>query len=283
VPLRYAAATGWTVALLLRRRPETLVVMSPPAVPAVLAALYGLLTGRVVVVDAHSGAFNRRAWRRMTWLSLRLLDRCPRAAVVVTNGEMAAQAASWTHHPVIQLHDLLPTALPVEEPGSSCDALVVSSWADDEPLDTLAAAMPALAGLRVVVSGRPSSPDAAAALERAGIEVPGFLSDEAYARALAGARVVVALTTREGTMQRGGYEAAARGKALVVSDTRVLREYFGDAAVLTADRPEALASAVREALDRRSQLEQAMRALRDRRAAAEQTGLARLEAVLSGR
>jgi glycosyltransferase involved in cell wall biosynthesis len=157
---------------------------------------------------------------------------------------------------------------------------VVSSWADVVPLGTVAAAMRELEGLRVVICGRPSTDEARRELEAAGVVVPGFLSDDDYRRMLAGAGVVVALTTRDGTMQRGGYEAASAGKALVTSDTRVLRDYFGAAAVYATDDATALAEAVKSALARRNELESAMRALRDERLASQEEGLRRVADVL---
>jgi glycosyltransferase involved in cell wall biosynthesis len=182
--------------------------------------------------------------------------------------------------PVIELHDLLqPMALP---PAASptCDAFVVSSWMDDEPIEALAAAMPSLTGLRVVISGRPPSEQLRKAVESAGIEVPGFLSDADFRATLAGAGVVVALTTRDGTMQRGGYEAASAGKALVTSDTRVLRDYFGSAAAYAANDAGSIAAAIKDGLANRGQLEAEMRALRDRRLAAQEEGLRQLANVL---
>jgi glycosyltransferase involved in cell wall biosynthesis len=277
---RYLLSAVTTTWLLLRTRPARVMVMSPPPFPVLIAGAYCLLTRRPLVVDGHSGAFNRPAWRALSRLSLRLAQRCPRSAVVVTNDEMRAEAESWVRMPVIQLHDLLtPMELPaVTDP--TCDVFVVSSWADDEPLSTVAAAMADLSGLRVVISGRPPSDQARHELETAGVVVPGFLSDEDYRRTLAGAGVIVALTTRAGTMQRGGYEAASAGKALVTSDTRVLRDYFGDAAVFTVDDPTALAAAVRDALARRAELESAIRAMRDRLLVAQAAGLRRLADVL---
>lgn len=279
-PLRYLVSGVTTAWLLASRRPAVVVVMSPPPIPVLIAGLYCFVTRRPVVVDAHSGAFNRPAWRRLSRMSLRMVERCSRGAVIVTNEEMRAEAESWVHLPVIQLHDLLT---PIDVPAatvSSCDAFVVSSWSDDEPLGTLAAAMQHLSGTRIVISGRPPSAEARQALEAAGVLVPGFLSDDDYRGMLGGAGVVVALTTREGTMQRGGYEAASAGKALVTSDTRVLREYFGPAATYTTDDPASLSNAIRSALAQRVELESAMRTLRDRQLTAQARGLRQLAELL---
>lgn len=280
--VRYVAAAFATCWTLVVRRPACVVVMSPPPIPAVIAAVYCLITRRPLVIDAHSGAFNRPGWRALSWISMRLAQRCPRAAVVVTNDEMRAEAERWVRMPVIQLHDLLaPVSLPAAV-GPSCDVFFISAWADDEPLGSIAAAMPQLAGLTVVISGRPPTDQARQELEAAGVVVPGYLSDEDYLRTFAGAGVIVALTTRAGTMQRGGYEAASAGKALVTSDTRVLRDYFGAAAIYTTDDPTLLATAIRTALRRRSELENEIRALRDRLLLAQEDGLRQLADALRG-
>ena len=97
------------------------------------------------------------------------------------------------------------------------------------------------------------------------------------------AKSEVAKAMRPSLLQFSGspIQAASAGKALVTSDTRVLRDYFGSAAVHTAPEPAAIAAAVREALGRRGELEAVMRDLRDRRLAAQDDGLHRLAAVLA--
>src|SRR4051794_16414141 len=277
---RYVVSAMTTTWLLLRSRPKAVMVMSPPPFPVFIASVYCLITRRPLVVDAHSGAFNRPAWRRLSRMSLRLAERCARAAVGGTNDEMRAEAEAWGRVPGVQLHDPLTPVAVTTGADASCDVFVVSSWADDEPLGTLAAAMRELSGLRVVISGRPRTDEARQGLEAAGVVVPGFLSDDDYAGMLGAAGVIVALTTRAGTMQRGGYEAASAGKALVTSDSRVLRDYFGAAAVYAIDEPTSLSAAIREALARRAELESAMRRLRDERLAAQHDGLRRLADVL---
>jgi glycosyltransferase involved in cell wall biosynthesis len=106
----------------------------------------------------------------------------------------------------------------------------------------------------------------------------GYLPREQYAELLASADVVLALTTREATMQRAAYEALEAGRPIVASDTRVLRESLGDAAEYTAPDGEAIASAVRRALARSDQMVAAMPAVRAAMAAQAQKAV---DAVLA--
>lgn len=52
-------------------------------------------------------------------------------------------------------------------------------------------------------------------------------------------------------MQRVGYEALSEGKALVTSGSRVLREYFADAALYVTAEPASIESQVRLAMESR--------------------------------
>ncbi len=53
-----------------------------------------------------------------------------------------------------------------------------------------------------------------------------FLPNEQYYALLASSQVVLCLTTRDHTMQRGACEALWMGKPIVTSDWPLLREYF---------------------------------------------------------
>jgi hypothetical protein len=76
----------------------------------------------------------------------------------------------------------------------------------------------------------------------------GFVEKATFDRLLKEADVVLALTTREATMQRAGYEALYNRRPLVCSDRRVLVEAFRDAAVTVPNEGPAIAAGVRRAL-----------------------------------
>ena len=80
--------------------------------------------------------------------------------------------------------------------------------------------------------------------------------------------MVFGLTNVEGIQLSVANEALGGNKALVLSDTTILRSMFGEAALFTLNTPEAIATALRDALARRPALEAASAALKVRRQAA---------------
>ena len=56
--------------------------------------------------------------------------------------------------------------------------------------------------------------------------------------------MVIDLTNLEDCLVCGAYEALVFGKPLLVSKTKVLMDYFGDAVVLTENTPEAICQGV---------------------------------------
>lgn len=77
----------------------------------------------------------------------------------------------------------------------------------------------------------------------------GYLTNSDYDAELANCDVVMALTTRDHTMQRAGYEAIAAAKPQVTADFKVLRDFHADAAIYVDPHSHAdIARGVREAL-----------------------------------
>jgi hypothetical protein len=283
--LRSAARTVDLVRLLPRG--GLLVVMCPPVFAPLVALPVGRLRAHVVVLDLHSGAVNdaRWAWSHglLGWLARRA------DAVVVTNRDLLGTGGvDIGRTPVVVLHDPLPP----EERGTtraeheSRDdralagvplpagpwVLFPASGSMDEPLDALADAAGRLRGdLTVVVTGRQHP-----ALADKGLWLTGHLPDDAYTALVRRAPAVLALTTREDTMQRAGYEALIAGRALVCSDRRVLRDAFGEAAVYVGDNADSLVAGLREVWGRRPELEAAVPGVRARLRAEVARGLATL-------
>lgn len=273
---RWAVQLCRTIALLARLRPRSLVVMAPPMPLVVLAGLYRRLPGRRVVIDAHTGAVLRLHYgnrpNRALPLIARLVD-----GVVVTNAPLAERLAT-AGVPVLVLHD--PPGRPVPPVAPNGTVLFPCAWAADEPLAELAEAARAMPETPFVVTGSPRGPGVDLHWPR-NVTLAGWLSDEDYVRQLAGCSVVLALTTRDYTMQRAGYEALAAGRPLVASSTASLRSWFTRGAVFTAPRSSALVAAITEALDRADELAAQMRELQQMRAEEFARDLTRLCAVLS--
>jgi len=240
-PLRYALQSLRTVALLLRTRPKVLYVMAPPTLLVAIAVVYARLFRARLVVDAHTGAVlsGEGASRRTfaTWAARASLT-------LVTNEPLAVRLRALGVRDVRTLDDP-PAPWPVTGAAQTEDVVFPASWWSDEPWEDVVDAARLLPDVRFVVTGR--APAGVAGTTPPNVHLTGWLTDDEYASLVAGARVVLALTTREFTMQRAGYEALAAHRALVASGTETLRAYFTSGAVFAGRGGEALAEAVRTA------------------------------------
>jgi hypothetical protein len=248
-----------TLAVLASRRPPVVYVMAPPAGLVLVGLLWCRLTRSRLVVDCHSGAVLGRP------LSARLAEHAD--LVLVTLPQLTAQ---FSKAPAIAIHSPPSEA----EPAPRHDEIVFpASWFSDEPLDELLDAARALPDQRFAITGRPP----ADLRPPANVRLTGFLTRSDYLSLLAGAPLVLALTTREDTMQQAAYEAVAAGRPVVASDTRALRSYLGEGAVYARD----LAAAVREGLQRLPELERTILRVREEQRVAFDEAMAEIERVLS--
>jgi glycosyltransferase involved in cell wall biosynthesis len=159
----------------------------------------------------------------------------------VTGSVYAEVLKSWGATSFI-LHDPLELkAAAVSVENERLIFVCPAGWAHDEPLHELVEAFDGLPH-QLLITGR----------QKYLLDLPmnvvstGFLSDSEFEQHLSGCHSIISLTTREETMQRGGYEALERGKPLLTSDTRILREYFGQAAVYCGAEAVSIRAAVEE-------------------------------------
>jgi glycosyltransferase involved in cell wall biosynthesis len=232
--------------------PGSVVVAQAPPVFCPLVALWAAWgRGVHVAVDLHSGGLNDPTWRwsfgAMRWAIRRA------EAVIVTNPDLLEGQDTGTT-PVLVIQDPFwvggrPEAGPAPAPGRP-HAVFPASGAPDEPIDAVAEAAALLAGqVEVVVTGdHPTSRDTP------GLRFTGFVPTAEFQRLMAHATVVLALTTREATMQRAAYEGLQLGRPLVCSDTTVLRRVLGNAAVFVENTGPAIAAGIREAMARADDL-----------------------------
>jgi glycosyltransferase involved in cell wall biosynthesis len=269
-PLRYLVSSVITAAILVWRRPRSVIVTNPPIFPGLVAFAYGRLTGTPVVLDSHPGAFGRKDDRvsaRMLpvhrWLARRS------AAVMVTADGFVEEVQSWGGRGVV-VHEA-PPAWRVEGPspaGERPNVLFVAVFAKDEPVAEVVEAARRLPDCDVLITGDVrKAPPGLVESAPANVDFVGFVPEDEYVALLEGADVVVALTTEPLSVMRSAYEAVYARRPLVVTDWPELRSLF-PFAVPTGNDTESLADAIRVAVDERDCLvghvEEAL-ALQDRR------------------
>jgi hypothetical protein len=230
-PLRYLVQSALTVRFVRRRRPESVIFTNPPFVAGLLLLWLGRNDRLRVWSDSHSGAFNNPRWARWRWANRLVVRRC--AGVIVTNERLAAEVAADGGRPFVVNDPLRDRRGERRRSNSEAPILVPFRYAFDEPVAELLSAAGSVPHVRLVLTG--PAPAWVRRQAPPNCLVTGWLDDADYERALAEARGVVCLTTREDTMQRGAYEAVQRGLPMLLSGTAALRGFFGDAAAFVDD------------------------------------------------
>jgi glycosyltransferase involved in cell wall biosynthesis len=259
VPLRYAASALRTVAYLLLRRPRAVIATNPPVFPALIAYLYGRLRGAPVVLDSHPTSFGFYADKRfVTLMPLHRFLMSRVRGTIVTVEELAEEVRRQGGRAAL-VHEAPPLwSVPPAEPLGERPPVVlfVGIFASDEPVELLVEAARRLPEIEVRVTGdvRKCPPELLADTPE-NVHFVGFLDPQAYRDAIAAANVVMTLTTRPESVDRGANEAVFARRPLIVSDWPAARRYF-PYAVHVPNTADGIAAGLREAVGRYEQLRQ---------------------------
>ena len=267
---KYAYQFGATTWDLLRERPRVVWCMSPSPLAAVPVWLYCTATGAKFAIDAHTGAFEGTPWAKVRGLQLFLSRKAELTAVTNPFLQALVEAGETEPGRTLIVPDV-PTELEAVEHhefGAGYHAVYVASYSADEPFEVIIDAARRVPDITIWVTGKPKGK--ARELLEAGpsnVKRLGFLSRDKYLAAIAGANVVVALTTRDHTMQRAAYEAIYLGTPVIVSDWPILRENFDSGTLLVQNSGEALATALSQAKEQSEELKAGAALLREKKLA----------------
>lgn len=242
-PIKYVLAAFWTVRLLRKEDYRALILMLPPT-PLLLIGRFFKKRGTHLVADLHTGFFSDPKWSWATGFSLWCMRR---STAVVTNSELARRVEE-AGVPTVVLHDILSEATSRKEERNEIDTssyiLCPLSYANDEPVEAILEACALVPEQQFIFTGK--APESVRKNAGKNVSFPGFVDDEEYRVLMRGAVAVLAMTTRDLTMQRAGYEALMVGKPQVTADFKVLREFLGPAAhYVNPTDSEQIAQAVR--------------------------------------
>ncbi len=257
-PVKYILQSLRTLQVLFVERPDVVFVQSPPFVCSLMVYLYCFISGTRFVLDHHSASF-AAAW---DW-ALPVQKFLARRAVtnIVTNQYWADMIQnSWSAKTFI-LIDPLPVVEGKEEfavdPGFN--VVFINTFADDEPTTEVVEAASQLPDIHFYITGN---------TKRMSIDffenVPnnvtftGFLPDAQYFALLRAAQSVMTLTTRDYTLQGGGFEAISLGKPLITSHWPYLQRLFSKGTVYVANSVDGIREGVLVAKEKHKSLEEEM-------------------------
>jgi hypothetical protein len=259
-PVGYLVQLWRTMRIVLGERADVAWVQMPPNFLAHYMVLLRALTGRPrrIIADCHNSAL-RPPWSEFPLL-VRMLNRVD--VVIAHNEEIGRDVARMGVDParlvVFETRPAQvspPAVLPAR--GDLPTILVPCSFNSDEPIDVLLAAAALAPDIHFRVTGNVAKAQARGFVDKApaNLEFTGFLTKEDYDRSLFTSDALLGLTTIEGVQLSVANEAVGAGKAMVLSDTAILRTLFGAAALFAPNEPQPLAAACREAVARAPELD----------------------------
>lgn len=263
-----------TVILLRRRRPAVLWLQMPP-LPLLWAAMLHrwLVDSRVrLVADAHNATFGDM-WSRVPG-GVACLNRCD---LVIVHNEMVhadALAQGVERQRLFVLEDVPAGNVPAQDASEVSKPawrwladlprpwiLFPGSFSADEPVAELLTVARAHPQWTFIITGRLTNAkryhhDLTAVPPN--VAMPGYLAVEEFNQLLRACDLVLALTRNDGIQLSACNEAIGFGKAMVASDTPLLRKLFSGAALMVnSDHPQTLSDGIDNALKQVAELQAA--------------------------
>jgi glycosyltransferase involved in cell wall biosynthesis len=257
IPLRYAASALRTTIYLLRRRPRAVIVSNPPVFPAAIAWLYCRIASAPLILDSHPSAFGFYETKKLVKLTMplhRFLIREASASIVTVDALTEMVRAEGGRAEIVHEAPPLWEATPAPPLGARPSLLFVGIFADDEPVELVAAAARRLPAVDFRMTGDlRKCPPAILDDKPENLELLGFLGPDAYRDAVNASNVVITLTTRPEAVNRAANEAVFAKRPLIVSDWPAMRSYFPHAVAVEND-VDALVAGVERALEEYDEL-----------------------------
>lgn len=264
--LRYPLALLKTLATFVKQRPDLIFAQNPSIVLAFFAANYGKLFGIPVVIDAHNaGVFPLNGTKLWATKLGEYIFRIS-TFTIVTNIALAEYVMRKGGKPFI-----LPDPVPEFQDQPKMNGLkgkfnvvFICSWANDEPyIEVMKAAKMLEKEVYIYITGNSKGKEKEfEALIPDNVIRTDFLKEEDYIALLNSCDLVIDLTTRENCLVCGAYEAVAAGKPLIVSDTKVLREFFYKGVLYTDNTSKDLAGKIDDVIRSRDELSKEIKELK---------------------
>ncbi|QPG06418.1 hypothetical protein IT774_04290 [Salinimonas marina] len=246
---RYVECIKRTFKVLRNGHYDVVFAQNPSLILVAVAVFLKLFFGFKLIIDAHNAGVRPKEGRSVALnkVNLFLLKRAD--AVIVTNEQLKCYLENHNVNAVV-FTDPLPSLAKPKSLGLNNFVFVICSWSEDEPIREYIQVAKQRDDLNFVFSGNYKKyfSDTELASLPENIKLPGFVAEDEYAGLVVDAKVVLDLTTRDDCLVCGAYEAISANKKVILSDTKVNKDLFGDAAFYTKNNSTDLNMAIDTAL-----------------------------------
>lgn len=246
---RYIYCIKQTVSI-LKKRYSTVFVQNPSIVLSALAVLLKPIFGYKLAIDAHNAGVRPKEGKNKLLQKFNLCILKGADVVIVTNQPLQ-QLLNDKGVTSCVMSDPLPTLKKAQSLDYSNFVFVVCSWAEDEPIGVYLDTAKQRPDINFVFSGnyKKRLKDKEISELPDNIILAGFVSEEEYVGLLKEALAVIDLTERDDCLVCGAYESISATQKVILSDTMVNKELFGNAAFYTKNSTSELMKSLDEALN----------------------------------
>lgn len=247
---RYLVNSVKTLVFLNNERPSLIFVQNPSIVLTMITLIFGKNAGIPVIVDAHNaGIFPFEGKIKcVTDIATYLLRKAD--CVIVTNEYLASYINKKGIKSVV-LPDPIPKMHSAERISlrGKTNVLFICSFADDEPyIEVIKASEKMRGDITIYITGNSSKKGIYKEHVPDNVILTGFMPEDEFNRMLHSVDIIMDLTTRDNCLVCGAYEATAVGKPMILSDSKVIKEYFYKGALYTDNSSDDIAAKVLEAI-----------------------------------
>jgi glycosyltransferase involved in cell wall biosynthesis len=256
-----------TLSVFISEKPEIIFVQNPSIVLSFFSVTYGLLLRIPVIVDSHNaGIYPFNGKKRWANIVTQYLFR--RAALTVVSNEYLAEYVRTKGGRSVAVPDPIPDIKPPTTKkimNGTFNVMFICSWADDEPyVEVMQAAELLDKNIFIYITGNSKGKELQYGSSLPGnVVLTGYLKEEDYIEALYSCDAVLDLTTRDNCLVCGAYESVAAEKPLIVSNSKVLMEYFSKGVRYTDNTASDIAEQIIGAAFNKEKLQQKIKELKN--------------------
>lgn len=254
--LRYPYLIFWTTQLLFRNKAKVVFAQNPSLILSFLTIVLGkFFLKKHIIIDAHNIALESITgfWSFLEIIRKFIIKHA--TFTIISNSELTKRITMYGGTPIV-----LPDPIPKpDKPNSTSynklagrkNVLYICSWSNDEPYyEVIKSASMLNDGVMLYISGNSKGKlKDKITYQRKNIILTGFIDKGEFEYLLHSVDVVVDLTSRESCLLCGAYEAVAAEKPMVLSNTRILREYFYKGAAFTDNTASDIAKKINSILN----------------------------------
>jgi glycosyltransferase involved in cell wall biosynthesis len=262
-----------TLQILRKERPRIIICQSPPITCAFIAMVYRFLFCWMlkpkIIIDVHTGAISR-PWSKTV---SKLIMKQATANIVINKEQQNLLIQKYNLRPLV-LEDPVPDFTDIllsakkqdgykTEQRAAFNVAVISSFAYDEPLDTVFDAALQLPEVYFYITGDKKTADKNLLIKKSdNVIMTGFLDYNTYVDLLQKVDVIMDLTTDSKSIVAGGCEAVALEQPLITSNWIPLKRYFNKGTIYINNSSDEIRKAIMTAMTRKEELSKQMHQLK---------------------